>query len=313
MPPTAFTLDEKVRAKVDECPLVKSLLNIETMLAVLSGADEILTSDIAKIIKDDPILTARLLKLANSGLFGLKQEVTCIEQVVALLGLNNIRELFLASPIIEEVDKLHRGNPRVLPAMLHQHCHHSLGAAIITRDIISYINVGFPPEADYLIGLLHNVGKVVIDLSFPEECPAPLLEEEEKEGAITPPEMRLMPMAEQDEFEKEVTGYDYGEIGAYYLSRHELSETIIDAIAGHRKFNTGRDNDNRIAVALGLAVETTRLLEKKALGQGFAKAKNVWEDLEGWQVLFNPDIEEERLKARTLKRRLLGRAYKFEL
>lgn len=315
-----LVLDEKVRAKVDAFPLVKSLLNIETVLSVLSGADEILTSDIAQIILDDPILTARLLRLANSGLFPLNQEVSSIEQVVALLGLNNIRELFLASPIIEEIDKLHRKNPKVTPTMLHQHSHHSLGAAIITRDIISYINVGYPPEADYLIGLLHNIGRVVIDLCYPEAFPPLVPVDEEGEDQNPAAEALLVSMEERDVLEQEIIGNNYAEIGAYYLSRHNFPEEIVNAICLHcrlPKTEEGEEGEkeepNLMALALGLGIQTTLLLEKKALGSGFIKAKAKWETLESWKILFNPEEEPERTKAKNLKRRLLNRAYKFEL
>ncbi|MBK1971788.1 HDOD domain-containing protein [Campylobacter sp. TTU_617] len=63
-----------------------------------SGAN-IETNKVAEIISNDPLITAKLLKLANSPYYGFSREITTINQVITLLGIANIKNLITADSI----------------------------------------------------------------------------------------------------------------------------------------------------------------------------------------------------------------------
>lgn len=62
------------------------------------GADVDITK-VAAIIQEDPLLTAELLRLANSPFYGLSREVSTIQQVVSLLGVSNVKNITIANSI----------------------------------------------------------------------------------------------------------------------------------------------------------------------------------------------------------------------
>ena len=63
-----------------------------------AGAD-ITIEKVAQIISTDPLVTAKLLQLANSPFYGFSREITTIQQVINLLGIGNIRNIIIADSI----------------------------------------------------------------------------------------------------------------------------------------------------------------------------------------------------------------------
>ena len=106
------------------------------------------------------------MKLVNSVFFGLSTRITNIEEAVFYLGLRQIRELGMATPVIEEFNALRTGFRLVNWRHLWQH---SIGVGILTREGLPMAGVSFDDDTDYIIGLVHNVGKIVIAFAFPEE------------------------------------------------------------------------------------------------------------------------------------------------
>src|SRR6185436_1560095 len=80
-------------AKVKQCPRLPSLRSIETALKELLNADNRFTTQISEVIRRDPSLTARLLRLVNSVYYGLTTPVNSIEEAVFYLGVRQIRQL----------------------------------------------------------------------------------------------------------------------------------------------------------------------------------------------------------------------------
>ena len=102
-----LTQDELIARKIEGAPRLASLRSIGAALSELVYAENSFTSQIAEVIRRDPSLTSRLLKLVNSVFFGLSQRVNNIEEAIFYLGLRQIRELAMATPIIEDFERLH--------------------------------------------------------------------------------------------------------------------------------------------------------------------------------------------------------------
>lgn len=96
---TPYSEEEIVR-RVNACPKLASLQSVNRALSDLVRSDASLSSQIAEVIRRDPSLSARLLRMVNSVYFGLSTRVNNIEEAVFFLGLRQIRELSLATPVI---------------------------------------------------------------------------------------------------------------------------------------------------------------------------------------------------------------------
>lgn len=272
--------DAVIRRRIDNCQKLGSLQSINRALSDLVHSEQSLNSQIAEIIRRDPSLAARLLRMVNSVYFGLSTQINNIEEAVFFLGLRQIRELSMATPVIEELEKL---QPNGLPGLPWKDlwCH-SIGTAIVTRDILAATSLQIDDDTDYLVGLLHNVGKVVIANAFPDELRILMTR-----VARTP--------AEFCQFEREVIGWDHARIGAHFLSRHKISDEIITAVLYHNSPDAAPKHQ-LFAAAVQVADHLVRHI---GITGGFEPVAHVehdsWLQLDGWKILYGADGPETML------------------
>src|SRR5262245_21260969 len=158
---------EQIEARLKYCPRLPSLSTINSALRELLGADQRYTSQVAEIIRRDPSLTARLLRLVNSVYYGLSSPVNSIEEAVFYLGVRQIRQLVTVTPIIEDFQRLAGKTP--FPWRdFWQHC---IGTAILAREVVSAMRMP-TDEVDYVGGLIHDVGKIAMAAACPDHFEA---------------------------------------------------------------------------------------------------------------------------------------------
>ena len=275
--------DDQIRRKVDACPKLASLQSINNQLTSLVNSEQSLTSQIAEIIRLDPSLSSRILRMVNSVYFGLSANITDIEEAVFFLGLRQIRELSRATPVIEELTRMQ--NTRFGPELWKSLWSHSIGTAILTRDILSSASARGEDETNYLVGLLHNLGKIIMAYSFPEELMT---------VASTP----LRTPEEVCALERDLIGWDHARIGAYYLERHHMAKEIVVAVRYHNE----PDQAEQHATYPAAVQVADYLVRHIGFASGFeqveAVAEDAWTRLPGWQILYGADDATEAKIAR---------------
>lgn len=268
MPPAP--LDEaSLKRKIDACARLASLRSINDALKELTSKSQNPASRIAEIIRKDPALTTRLLKLANSAFFGLSQEVTAIEDAVLFLGLRQIREIALATPVIEDFEALKQTHGSVNWTALWQH---SIATGIITRELLVIADIYTPGELNYIAGLLHNVGKIVIAHIAPD-----IFKQLIETQAPTPEVMCAA--------ERSLLGWDHAQIGAYYLKKYELPELVVTAVRGHHAPEQG-DPPSPVSAALQIADSMVRFGGIEHIEQTPPPEDQSWRTLPAWNQLF---------------------------
>src|SRR5579863_4760613 len=121
-----------IRSRLARCPSLPSFSSINQALQGLLLTEQRYTSQIAEIIRRDPSLTSRLLRLVNSVYYGMSNPIKNIEEAVFYLGVRQIRQLAVVTPVIEDLLKL-AGNQKF---DWHEFWRHSIGTALMTRDVI---------------------------------------------------------------------------------------------------------------------------------------------------------------------------------
>ncbi len=274
--------DAEIKRRVESCPKLASLQSINRALRELLNSDHSLNSQIAEIIRRDPSLSARLLRMVNSVYFGNSARISNIEEAVFFLGLRQIRELSTATPVIEEMQSLHPGKPgqKALPWM--ELWQHSIATAALTREILLSTQITVDDDTDYLAGLLHNVGKVVIAYAFPQELQTIMTTACADPAAVCA-------------LERELIGWDHARIGSYYLNRHQLSEEITCAVLYHHEPELA-PRHQLFAAAVQIA---DYLVRHTGISGGFELidpiAPGAWEKLCGWQTLYGTEANETAL------------------
>lgn len=278
----------QIEARVRNCPRLPSLGSVNNALRELLNADQRYTSQIAEIIRRDPSLTARLLRLVNSVYFGFTTPINSIEEAVFFLGVRQIRQLAMMTPIIEDFQKL-TGRVPFEWRGFWQHC---IGTAILTREVTSAFEVP-SDESDYVAGLVHDVGKIVMASAFPDHFAAIQLCHKETLRDLT-------------EIEMEILGVDHSELGALYLSSHRLPEMMVDAARFHHRPHAAPRNARVIA-----AVQIADLLIRHAhignSGDQREVTSDAWENASGWAILCNQRSGEEKAIAEASLLRSLER------
>jgi len=205
----------EIQTQLARCPSLPSLGSINKALQGLLLPEQRYTAQIAEIIRRDPSLTSRLLRLVNSVYFGLTTPVNSIEEAVFYLGVRQIRQLAMVTPVIEDFQRL----TRQCSFPWREFWQHCIGTAILTREVTASIP-GPTDDSDYVAGLIHDIGKIVMAWSFPDHFS----------------EIHRQALAAQrpvSEIEEEVLGVNHSELGALYLERHRLPELMILAARYH--------------------------------------------------------------------------------
>jgi putative nucleotidyltransferase with HDIG domain len=171
-------------------------------------------ADIAKIISEDQGLTARILKLANSPLFGYFSKIETITQAVTIIGVFQVRDLALALSVMD----VFAGIPESMVNM-EQFWRHSLATGLAARHLATSQREA-SLERFFVAGILHDVGRLVMYISLPELC-LELLDRCRSTG-------ELLHRAERERF-----GFDHAEVGGALLRRWKIPPRVAEPVERH--------------------------------------------------------------------------------
>jgi len=278
---------DQIERRLGACPRLPSLGSINDVLRELLDAEQCYTSQVADVIRRDPSMTTRLLRLVNSVYYGLSVPVSSIEEAVFYLGVRQIRRLAIVTPVIEDLQKL-AGRTGFPWREFWRHC---IATAIMTREALGEVQAS-SDEVDYVAGLLHDVGKIIMVSAFPEYF-------EQIQARLAAEKMDLLRM------ETEALGINHCELGARYLSAHKLPAATIQAVRFHH--HPGRAAaETRLVAAVQVADLFVRHAAIGNSGNPEEVTTEAWVAADGWNLLF-PATTEERTIARANMERSLER------
>ncbi len=161
----AETLNEKncvkklnmANIKLPEVPSNIFELN-EVIANPLSSAD-----DIAQVVQKSPSLTAILLKIVNSPLYGFPSKIDKISSALILIGTREIAGLALGLSVFSTFDKIPKGLLDMFSFLKH-----SVACGLLTRILASHKGIS-QTEQFFVSGLLHDLGRLIIYCNFPED------------------------------------------------------------------------------------------------------------------------------------------------
>lgn len=273
--------------RINQCPKLASLQSINSTLLNLIESEDSFVSQIAEVIKLDPSLTTRVLDLVNSIFFGSTEEnrINGIEEASIFLGLNRIRELLSATPIIEEITSLDKKTSGNFP--WEDFWRHSIGCAILTRELLSIAEHKVDLEADYVAGLLHNLGILILAITFADEFSQVFEGKYKNTHALV-------------EEEKSIIGWDHAKIGAYYLWNHHISEEVVEAVNFHNNPHLAKINP-KLSAAVHLSDKLIRNLGIIGLEKSKVEKIEEYTKMPAWDIIFPFENEE---KTTNVKERL---------
>lgn len=185
--------------------------------------------DIGKIITEDQGLTARLLRLANSPMFGYFGKVDSISKAVTIIGTQQLRDLALAASVMG----IFKGIPEELLSMA-SFWRHSIACGIVARALASWrreANV----ERFFVAGMLHDIGQLIIATILGDLVRQMIEETQQSGGLFYDVELKRL-------------GFDHAEAGGALLKEWKIPANISDPVAFHHR--PGRSEQFPMEVSL---------------------------------------------------------------
>jgi len=206
---------EKIYARIDELPTLPTILH---KLLRLTEDPKTGAQDIHDAIAHDAALTSKILKVANSAYYGFPQKISDLERAIALLGFNMVKSLAVSVGVLNNMPN---GNG---PSTFSREglWIHSMAVGTGMKMLGEKCNRG-EEESLFVVGLLHDIGKVVLDQFFPDDFAQVLKNIKDGEGEFLFQE------------EREIIGLDHGEIGGMLLERWKFPDVVRLPIAFHHK------------------------------------------------------------------------------
>jgi putative nucleotidyltransferase with HDIG domain len=166
--------------------------------------------EIAHFISADPALTARVLKMVNSAVYGFPGRISSVSHAVMLWGLNVVKGLLLGISVFDIMQKLMGGL-----------WDHSLGCAVVARAIAAEKGIKEPEEV--AIGaLIHDIGKVLLIMGFQDYYGA----------AIQDAAARRVSIAEA---ERAVFMKTHAAVGMWLAEKWHFPPTLVEMIGYHHR------------------------------------------------------------------------------
>jgi len=203
---------QRIHAEIDHLPTLPTVL--PRVLKLVEDPDSS-AQEIVEAITPDLALTARILKAANSAYYGIPSSISNLERAVPLLGLGMVKSLALAMGVIECLPQKIGGKEFAAKDLWV----HSLAVATAVDEMGHLLDV----KTGYLftMGLLHDVGQIILAQFFREEFFQAL------ELCRSREDFHL------HDAERELLGVDHGEVGAMLLKRWKLPASIVKPVAAH--------------------------------------------------------------------------------
>ncbi|WP_462268806.1 HDOD domain-containing protein [Desulfobacter sp.] len=194
-----------------------SFPQVAAKLLEVSKDDTAPLEEVAKIVETDPGISIRVLELVNSAFYGLSRKVTSLSDAVVILGLDEIKKLALGIAIFEKIFKT--GHTKEFNRLMFWR--HSLAVAVLSMKIAQKIEYPNPEEA-YTAGLLHDVGKIFLDLQGHRDYGKFIRNLSESTDLVI-------------EKERSEIGLGHDDIGAFFCARWQLPENLVLAVKYHHQ------------------------------------------------------------------------------
>lgn len=232
---------------------------------------------VGEIISKDVAMTAKILQIANSALFGARATITSPAQAATRLGLDTLKALVLSVQVFQSFDVAS------IPGFnLEQLQHHCLAVGQLARNIAQAADLDSDAANEaFTAGLLHDTGKLVLAANQPDTFAKVL-----QAAKSRPDQVRSI--------EQELIGLGHDEIGGYLLALWGIPQGIVEAVAFHHHIEDFGESKLSIPFVVYLANSLVQRSqgslsdEKYQTMRELAEKVGVADQLDAWSELASP-------------------------
>ncbi len=240
--------------------------------------------DVEKVLTHDSVLTAKILKVANSAYYAMGREVTSIHRALLLLGMEEVASIVTSAVLIEQLSFSadffdcrrfwnHSAMVGEIAKLFASSINEFFEKKIIEEDMISVL---------FTAGILHDIGKIIVARYFPDLY------------------MKSVYLARGKNIplylaERQVMGVDHAEVGYEIGKRWNLPDILKNAIFAHHELERVDEKYRKIGAVIrisdNLAISSGMMAEEKLNYMIDLEDDESWEYLKEWAGMDEWDIE----------------------
>ncbi len=201
-------------SKIRDLPTLPDMIH---KALALVGDEATTAKKLGSLISYDQAISSRLLKVANSAYYGLMQKVATVQHAIVILGFKEVKSLVLGIAVFDTM----KGSGSETSLSQEEFWMHSMGTALAGQIVCKKLGKG-DLETTFTASLLHDIGKLVLDVFFNQEY-AKVLEKVRVhgEGMV--------------EAEQEVMGFSHADVGGWLCEKWKLPPVLTCPISFHHQ------------------------------------------------------------------------------
>lgn len=172
--------------------------------------------DLHEVIKNDPALSVKVLKVVNSAFYGLPGQIASVDRAIILLGLSAVKNIAIAASIAR-LFKGKRISEKFSAADLWKH---NVAVAVAAKSIARHLPHPHMPDEIFVAGLIHDLGTLVERQAFPDQF-AQVIERSSAEGG------NFL------QIERDIIGADHQAFGAGLTAKWKFPRHLRAAVGFH--------------------------------------------------------------------------------
>jgi len=262
-----FAANDRIREYVGRIDAIPTLSKTYLELTKALRSNSLPLRDVSNIIEQDLALTAKVLQTVNSVRFAPARRVRSVFEAVQLIGFEVVRALVLSIQVFDFCQKTSRTE------LFHTVWGHSLRTALRAKRLAEFQDLSLELcDETFLLGLLHDIGKVVLGASCPDDYQQLWDRHRESSAGLIDAESRVF-------------GADHAHVGAFLLRLWGLPEEVAQAVQMHHSIGAAEINEFTPLLALHLAQELSPGRHSPSLdanliaGLGFEDRVSQWRSL----------------------------------
>lgn len=204
---------DKLKNLPNIAPDIPTLPVVASRILRIIADDNSSLEELKKVISMDQAFSSRLLKVANSSYYRASNTISDITDAITRIGFTTVQALVFAVSLKD----LRRTSDKTDMLLWEHSLAVSVASGLVAKDLGL-----LPSDETFIHGLLHDIGKVVINLSLKKEF---------ADVIRTVRELNI-PFWEA---ENEILGFDHGDMGKYVAEQWHLPANLAFVIANHHE------------------------------------------------------------------------------
>ena len=222
-------MNDSLKEHVQQITELPTIPIIAQEVLTLVNSKSISVEKLETIIQNDPAIAAKILSVANSAFFRVKETTKTLSNAISRVGFDNVKNVAIGVSLMSVFYEKKHGK-----AIDYQRIfNHSVSVGFIAKLLSDNLKLSISDEV-VINGMLHDLGYMVLNRFFSEKY-EDVLKRLEKEGSLL-------------EAEKAVLDFNHADIGAWLADKWNLPASVSDAILHHHTPSLAKKNSKSAAV-----------------------------------------------------------------